>query len=125
MTGTDWSSSIIESNGSITLVHGDCLIEMEHIPDGSVDRITADLPYGTTRNRWDSKLPLDELWRHYWRILKPTGVVALTARRRGGKAAGRSTVDARPGSQRDQRLSKEEKGPGDCLPRLSATVPAL
>lgn len=57
----------------------DCLELLPKLPDGSVDLVLCDLPYGTTRNRWDSVLPMDELWSHYWRILKPNGVVALTA----------------------------------------------
>ena len=38
-----------------------------------------DLPYGTTQNKWDSLIPLDPLWEQYRRILKPRGVVVLTA----------------------------------------------
>ena len=37
----------------------DCLQGMKGIPDKSVDMILADLPYGTTRNKWDSIIPLD------------------------------------------------------------------
>ena len=72
----------------VELHHDDCFVVMENIPDGSVDLILADLPYGTTdRNgkkgsrifKWDSVLPLDLLWEHYRRILKPNGTVVLTA----------------------------------------------
>ena len=72
----------------IELHNGDCFDVMKSIPDGSVDLILADLPYGTTdRNgkkgsrvlKWDSVLPLDLLWEHYKRILKPNGAVVLTA----------------------------------------------
>jgi site-specific DNA-methyltransferase (adenine-specific) len=52
---------------------------MKEIPDGSVDMILCDLPYGTTACRWDSSLPLESLWQEYWRVLKPDGCVALTA----------------------------------------------
>lgn len=58
---------------------GDCLEVMKSIPDGSVDLILCDLPYGTTRNKWDSIIPFDALWEHYWRVLKPHGAVILTA----------------------------------------------
>lgn len=64
---------------SINLMHGDCLELMKEIPDGSVDMILCDLPYGTTQNKWDSVIPFDQLWAAYWRILKPSGIVALTA----------------------------------------------
>jgi site-specific DNA-methyltransferase (adenine-specific) len=41
--------------------------------------ILCDLPYGTTQNKWDSVIPFELLWEAYKRILKPTGIVALTA----------------------------------------------
>jgi len=52
---------------------------METIPDGSIDMILCDLPYGTTQNKWDSVIPLDALWEHYGRIIKKDGVIALSA----------------------------------------------
>ena len=61
------------------LLFGDCLERMKEIPDGSVDMILCDLPYGMTANKWDSQIPLDLLWNQYWRLLKETGVIALTA----------------------------------------------
>ena len=73
------------------LYHGDCLIEMSKILDRSIDLILCDLPYGTTdrngtenkgANRilgWDNIIPLDKLWEQYKRVLKPNGVVVLTA----------------------------------------------
>lgn len=61
------------------LMLGDCLERMQEIPDGSVDMVLCDLPYGTTQNRWDAVIPLDPLWEQYWRCLKPSGVVALNA----------------------------------------------
>lgn len=61
-----------------SLTEGDCLEWLPRIPDGSVDLIACDLPYGATNNAWDSTLPLDVLFTHYKRILKPRGVLALT-----------------------------------------------
>lgn len=61
-------------------VHGgDCLELMAALPDASIDMVCADLPYGTTRNRWDSVIDLGELWRQYRRIVKPDGAIVLTA----------------------------------------------
>ena len=54
----------------IDLQQGDCLELMKDIPDGSVDMILCDLPYGTTRNKWDTVIPFDELWKQYERIIK-------------------------------------------------------
>ena len=62
---------------SIWLMHGDCLDRMKEIPDGSVNLILCDLPYGTTQNKWDSVIPFEPLWEHYKRICK--GAVVLTA----------------------------------------------
>lgn len=61
------------------LMKGDCLELMKQIPDGSVDMVLCDLPYGTTQNKWDSVIPFAELWAAYWRTLKPSGIIALTA----------------------------------------------
>ena len=61
------------------LMQGDCLDAMWLIPNGSVDLILCDLPYGTTQNKWDSVIPFEPLWAHYWRVLKPNGAVVLTA----------------------------------------------
>lgn len=61
------------------IYHGDCLELMHGIPDGSVDMILADLPYGTTACHWDSIIPLEPLWAHYKRIIKPRGAIVLTA----------------------------------------------
>ena len=58
---------------------GDCLDLMKSIPDQSIDMILCDLPYGTTQNKWDCIIPVDELWSAYRRLIKPNGVVALTA----------------------------------------------
>lgn len=41
---------------------GDCLDLMKNIPNGSIDMILCDLPYGTTRCRWDSVIDLPKLW---------------------------------------------------------------
>ena len=61
------------------LYNGDCLELMKEIPTGSIDMILCDLPYGTTQNKWDSVIPLTELWREYKRIIKPKGVIALSS----------------------------------------------
>jgi site-specific DNA-methyltransferase (adenine-specific) len=61
----------------IDLRQGDCLEIMKEIPDKSVDMILCDLPYGTTRNKWDSVIPLKNLWEQYNRIIKENGAVVL------------------------------------------------
>lgn len=76
-----------------TVLHGDCLELMKDIPDGSVDMVLADLPYGTTRNRWDSIIPLDLLWEQYNRIIKDNGAIVLTAQTPFDKILGCSNLD--------------------------------
>ena len=61
----------------IDLRQGDCLEVMRSIPDGSVDLVLCDLPYGTTRNKWDSVINFSAMWMELWRILKTNGAVAL------------------------------------------------
>ena len=56
---------------------GDCLEIMKDITDKSIDMILCDLPYGTTRNKWDSIIPLDKLWNEYERIIKDNGAIVL------------------------------------------------
>lgn len=63
----------------IKLIQGDCLIEMQNIPDKSIDAIICDLPYGTTACKWDTIIPFDKLWWQYERIIKDNGVIVLTA----------------------------------------------
>ena len=67
------------SNSDFALFCGDCLELMRKIPDGDIDMILCDLPYGVTRNKWDSVLPLDALWAEYKRIIKPNGAICLHA----------------------------------------------
>lgn len=57
----------------------DCLEGMKKIPDGSVDCIICDLPFGVTACRWDSQIPLEPLWGHYERIIRPDGAIVLFA----------------------------------------------
>lgn len=69
----------MEIQTGIDIHLGDCLEVMGDIPDGSVDMVMADLPYGTTACEWDSVIPLEPLWAHYKRIIKPRGAIVLTA----------------------------------------------
>lgn len=63
----------------IQIKRGDCLELMKEIPDTSIDMILCDLPYGTTKNKWDSVLPFDKMWEQYDRIIKENGCIALFA----------------------------------------------
>jgi site-specific DNA-methyltransferase (adenine-specific) len=62
-----------------TFVNADCFDVFPFIEGKSIDAIICDLPYGTTACKWDSILPLEKLWSEYKRVLKPNGVILLTA----------------------------------------------
>ena len=57
----------------------DCLEGMKRIPDGSVDCIVCDLPYGTTAYKWDIIIPFEPLWEQYHRVCKPNAPIVLFA----------------------------------------------
>ena len=61
----------------ITLIKGDCLEEMQKLPDNSIDCIICDLPYNMTKLSWDSLIPFDDLWIQYKRLIKPNGNIIL------------------------------------------------
>lgn len=63
----------------IQLMQGDCIKLMKDIPDGSVDMILCDLPYGTTACKWDTVIPFEPLWTQYRRIAKRSAAIVLTA----------------------------------------------
>jgi DNA modification methylase len=65
--------------GSAVLYRGDCLKWMSVIPDGSVDMILCDLPYGTTACKWDTVIPFEPLWAQYRRVAKRNAAIVLTA----------------------------------------------
>lgn len=79
--------------GDCLLLRGDCLEIMPTLVDGSVDMVLADLPYGTTQNKWDSVLPLNVLWGNYWRLARTAGAVVLTAQTPFDKTLGASCIE--------------------------------
>lgn len=71
------STQNIVNTGDIQLYNGDCMHIMPEIPDGSIDMILCDLPYGVTKNKWDVVIPFDLLWNEYNRIIKDNGAIVL------------------------------------------------
>ena len=61
----------------IELIQGDCLEEMKGIPDGSIDMVLTDPPYGTTACKWDSVIDFELMWEQLNRIIKPNGAIVL------------------------------------------------
>lgn len=64
-------------SNQVTLLQGDCLDKMKSIPDGSVDLILTDPPYGTTACKWDSVIPFEPMWEQLKRTIKPNGAIVL------------------------------------------------
>lgn len=54
----------------MTLINDDCLNAMKNIPNESINMILTDLPYGTTKCKWDIVIPFEPLWEQYNRIIK-------------------------------------------------------
>ena len=63
----------------VDLYEGDCLNILPKLADNSVDMLLVDLPYGTTACKWDSVIPLDQLWKQYNRICKKNAAMVFTA----------------------------------------------
>ena len=61
----------------IELMQGDCLEVMKEIPDGSIDMVLTDPPYGTTACKWDTVIDLPLMWEQLKRVIKPNGVIVL------------------------------------------------
>ena len=76
-TFPDSSKRDISAAPAVTLYYGDCLDIMSNIPNKSIDMIFCDLPYGTTKCKWDIIIPFELLWKEYNRIIKDRGCIAL------------------------------------------------
>ena len=63
----------------ITIINGDCMEEMKHIELNSVNAIITDLPYGVSKNNWDTPLDLDKMWELFKKIVCKDGIIILTA----------------------------------------------
>jgi len=88
------------------VIQGDCLEVMKDIPDGSVDMILADLPYGTTACKWDTIIPFEPLWEQYKRIIKPNSAIVLF----GSQPFTSALVMSNPKMFKYEWVWKKEKG---------------
>ena len=86
----------------------ECLYGMKKIPDGSVDMILCDLPYGTTKNKWDNIIPFEPLWEQYKRIIKDNGAIVLISQ----QPFTSSLVVSNPKMFRYEWIWQKEKGTG-------------
>lgn len=74
------------------ILNADCFDALPSIEPGSVDMVFCDLPYGTTRNDWDSLVPLDRLWPLLRRVAKPSAAMVFTAQTPFDKLLGVSNL---------------------------------
>ena len=86
----------------------DCLEGMKKIDNKSIDMILCDLPYGTTGYKWDTIIPVGELWEQYERIIKDNGAIVLTAQTPFDKVLGYSNLKL----LRYEWIWKKESGTG-------------
>src|SRR5574344_1930580 len=63
--------------GNCQLMFGDCLERMKEIPDGSIDMILTDPPYGVSACKWDTIIPFDAMWDMLNKLIKSNGVILL------------------------------------------------
>ena len=63
----------------IQLYNGDCLEMMDKLIESGVkvDCILTDPPYGTTACKWDTVIPLEEMWERLNKLIKPNGAIVL------------------------------------------------
>lgn len=92
MNKTMSEQDVVSSNYHLMI--GDCLERMKEIPDGSVDMVLTDPPYGTTACKWDAVIPFEPMWQQVWRVLKPNGAVVFTASQPFTSALVMSQVEA-------------------------------
>lgn len=77
---------------SYCLMFGDCLERMKEIPDGSVDMVLVDLPFGTTQNSWDSVVDMELMWKEVNRVSKPNAAKLFFAQTPFDKVLGCSNL---------------------------------
>jgi site-specific DNA-methyltransferase (adenine-specific) len=63
----------------INLYNDDCFNILKDIPDGSVDFVLTDPPYGTTAIKWDNVLDFNRMWVELERITKPKSNIIFFA----------------------------------------------
>lgn len=67
----------LEQRHTHLLMQGDCLEHLSSLPDQSVDLVLTDPPYGTTECKWDSVIPLEQMWTELDRVAKPNAAILL------------------------------------------------
>ena len=91
LKGCDFNSY---GKSNYSLFQGDCLEVMDYLIEQGIkiDAIITDPPYGTTRNKWDSIIPLDEIWKRLDKLVKSNGAIVLFAQTPFDKVLGASNL---------------------------------
>ena len=66
-----------DMNSDCKLLRGDCSDVLKDVESGSVDMVLADLPYGTTACKWDTRIPFEPLWAELHRVCKPNAAMCM------------------------------------------------
>ncbi len=80
--------------GDYKLYKGDCLEVMDELIALGVkfDMVLCDPPYGTTKNKWDSCIPLDVMWSKINKLIKNNTCIAMFAQTPFDKILGSSNL---------------------------------
>lgn len=76
----------------LDLRNGCCLELLKTVPDNYFNLICADLPFGTTNCKWDSRIELPPLWAQLERVAKPDCPIILFAQTPFDKILGASNL---------------------------------
>lgn len=60
-----------------TILHGDCMEAMKDLPDGSIDAIITDPPYGILRHKIETGIDIAPFMQECHRVLKDGGFLAF------------------------------------------------
>ena len=70
---------VIKLTEASTIYNEDCFDVFPHIESSGVNLVLVDVPYGTTRCKWDVLIPFDPMWNHIKRVVKPNGAIVMTS----------------------------------------------
>ncbi len=113
----------------IELMQGDCLELMKDIPDGSIDMVLTDPPFGTMKGQgkspaakslgldncdWDTALPTGQMFDEISRVLRPNGKCVLFSQEPYTSELITSSIPSLPFSYRAIWLKNTTGNPMKC-----------
>jgi len=82
----------METSKMVRICLGDCIDVMSRLKTGSVDMLFTDLPYGSTRCKWDTPIDLERFWKEANRVVKKNGAKVMFAQTPFDKILGCSNL---------------------------------